>query len=162
MKWADWPRLRRQCSETRGERGKHVNHIHSQIELIIVDWLAGGRNPTGDRLKARGGAGNDGQETKVVSRTRDRNMAELRASGGRAKADSLCPPRWTYFLFSLLQPDAAAISSQVCRFVFQPPRIRLVHFHSQTPIRRLGGGVWECGSVNRVLAWHAGSPEFDP
>lgn len=143
MKWADWPWLRRQCSETRGKRGKHVNHIHSQIELIIVDWLAGGRNPTGARLKARGG-GDDGQETKVVSRTRDRNMAELRASGGRAKVDSLCPPRWTDFLFSLLQADAAAISSQVCRFVFQPPWIGLVHFHSQTPEEKtnseVGGG----------------------
>lgn len=93
-------------------------------------------------------------------------MAELRASGGRAKADSLCPSQWTYFLFSLLQADAAAISSHVCRFVFQPPRIRLVHFHSQTPEEKTNWevwkGVWECGSVNRVLAWHAGSPEFDP
>lgn len=49
MRLADWPQLRRQCSERRGERGKHVNHIHSQIELIIVDGHTGGRDPTGAR-----------------------------------------------------------------------------------------------------------------
>lgn len=95
--------------------------------------------------------GNDGQETKAVSRTRDRNVAALRASGARAKADSLWPPRWTHFLFSLLQPDAAAISPQVCRLVFQPPWIHLVHFHSQTPEEktnsRVAGWGWGSGNV---------------
>lgn len=86
-------------------------------------------------------------------------MAALRASGARAKADSLWPPRWTHFLFSLLQPDAAAISSQVCRFVFQPPWIRLVHFHSQTPEEKTNSGVGGSGNVAQLTECWPGMRE---
>lgn len=131
MKLAGWPRLQRQCPEIRGEKGKRVNHIHSQIELIIVGWSTGGRNPTGARLKARE------KMTEKKRRQRLETGTGIWQSSGLLESELKRIPSGFLgghtFCFSWLQSYAAAIGSQVSRFVLQPPRRSKAHFHLQTP-----------------------------